>query len=216
MTLENQTTDCKSLRTVSGKTANWDEVAKDCVCFANGQGGRLLIGIEDNDTHPPIGQVIPSALLDQLRKRIGELTQRERITLGVLAQTEGMTARELSAMLETEAADGLAIWLGRLVQCGLVLTSGKTSGMRYFVASDWLRGAQLDQKTTLSRITPHRLQALILEDLARYPGSSSADINRRIGAEISAKTVKRALDDLVGTMQVAFEGDRRWRRYRLI
>jgi ATP-dependent DNA helicase RecG len=58
------------------------------------------------------------------------------------------------------------------------------------------------------------LQALILEDLARYPESSSGDINRRIGAEISAKTVKRALDDLVGAGQVAYQGERRWRRYR--
>lgn len=154
-------------------------------------------------------------LIDEADGRY-QLTQRERITLGVLAQTEGITARALGAVLETEGADGLAIWLGRLVQSGLVLTTGKTSGMRYFVASDWLRGAKLDQKTTLSRITPHRLQALILEDLARYPDSSSADINRRIGAEISAKTVKRALDDLVDTKQVAFEGDRRWRRYRLL
>jgi ATP-dependent DNA helicase RecG len=87
--------------------------------------------------------------------------------------------------------------------------------MRYFVASDWLRGAQLDRKTTLSRITPHRLQALILEDLARYPDSSSADINRRIGAEISAKTVKRALDALVDAGQVTHAGERRWRRYCL-
>ncbi len=144
-----------------------------------------------------------------------QLTQRERITLGVLAQTEGMTARELGGVLETEGADELAIWLGRLVQSGLVLTTGKTSGMRYFVASDWLRGAQLDHKTTLSRITPHRLQALILEDLARYPDSSSADINRRIGVEISAKTVKRTLDDLVNVGKVVYEGDRRWRRYQL-
>ena len=154
-------------------------------------------------------------LIDEADSRY-QLTQRERITLGVLAQTEGMTARELGTVLETEGADGLAIWLGRLVQSGLVLTTGKTSGMRYFVASDWLRGAQLDQKTTLSRITPHRLQALILEDLVRYPDSSSADINRRIGAEISAKTVKRALDDLVDIGQVAYKGDRRWRRYRLL
>ena len=154
-------------------------------------------------------------LIDEADGRY-QLTQRERITLGVLAQTEGMTARELGSVLETEGADGLAIWLGRLVQSGLVLTTGKTSGMRYFVASDWLRGAQLDQKTTLSRITPHRLQALILEDLVRYPDSSSADINRRIGAEISAKTVKRALDDLVDIGQVAYKGDRRWRRYRLL
>jgi ATP-dependent DNA helicase RecG len=141
-----------------------------------------------------------------------QLTQRERITFGALAQTEGMTARELGIVLET---DELAGWLGRLIDNGLVHTNGKTSGMRYFVAPNWLRGAQLDSKTTLSRITPHRLQALILEDLARYPDSSSSDINRRIGAEISAKTVKRALDDLVNIQQVIHSGERRWRRYRL-
>lgn len=144
-----------------------------------------------------------------------QLTQRERITLGVLAQTEGMTARELGAALETEGAEELAVWMGRLIQSALVQTSGKTSGMRYFVAPECLRGAQLDRKTTLGRIAPHRLLALILEDLARYPDSSSADINRRIGVEISAKTVKRALDDLVDTGRVIHEGERRWRRYRL-
>jgi ATP-dependent DNA helicase RecG len=144
-----------------------------------------------------------------------QLTQRERITLGALAQTEGMTARELGAVLETDGADELAVWLGRLAQNDLIHTSGKTSGMRYFVAPNWLRGAQLDHKTTLSRITPHRLLALILEDLARYPDSSSTDINRRIGAEISAKTVKRALDDLVDGGRVIYVGERRWRRYRL-
>lgn len=144
-----------------------------------------------------------------------QLTQRERITLGVLAQTEGMTARELGAVLEADGGDELSVWLGRLVSTGLVLTTGKTSGMRYFVAPDWLRGAKLDHKTTLTRITPHRLHALILEDLERYPESSSADINRRIGVEISAKTVKRALDNLLNTNEVAYSGERRWRRYRL-
>ena len=144
-----------------------------------------------------------------------QLTQRERITLGILAQTEGMSARELGAALETNGVDELTVWLGQLMQRGLVLVMGKTSGMRYFVAPDWLRGAQLDRKTTLSRIPPHRLQALILEDLARYPESSSADINRRIGAEISAKTVKRALDVLTDARQVSHQGERRWRRYQL-
>jgi len=144
-----------------------------------------------------------------------QLTQRERIALGVLAQTEGMTARELGVVLEADGGDELSVWLGRLVSTGLVLTTGKTSGMRYFVAPDWLRGAKLDHKTTLTRITPHRLHALILEDLERYPESSSADINRRIGVEISAKTVKRALDNLLSTDEVAYSGERRWRRYRL-
>jgi len=56
---------------------------------------------------------------------------------------------------------------------------------------------------------------LILEDLGDYPGSSNTDVNRRIGAEISAKTVKRALDDLADTGLVIHDGERRWRRYSL-
>lgn len=74
MTLEDQHTDLKSLRTITGKTADWDGLAKDCVCFGNGAGGRLLIGIEDGETLPPPVQVVPPELLDKLRKRIGELT----------------------------------------------------------------------------------------------------------------------------------------------
>lgn len=145
-----------------------------------------------------------------------QLTQRERITLGALAQTEGMTARELADALETAAAEGLQSWLGRLADFNLVQTSGRTSGMRYFVTPEWLRGTQLDHKTTLTRITPHRLRALILEDLGRYPASSSTDINRRIGMEISARTIKRALDALIEKGRVVFTGERRWRRYRLV
>ena len=74
MTLEDHHTDRKSLRTVIGKTVDWDALAKDCVCFANGAGGRLLIGIEDGEELPPAEQVVPSEVLDRLRKRVGELT----------------------------------------------------------------------------------------------------------------------------------------------
>ena len=133
----------------------------------------------------------------------------------MLAQSEGLSARELGAVLELDSTKELVVWLGCLLQNELVVASGKTSGIRYFVASNWLRSAQLDHKTTLKRIAPHRLQALILEDLAHYPDSSTADVNRRIGAEISAKTVKRTLDELKDAGRVIYTGERRWRRYNL-
>lgn len=41
--------DKKSLKTVVGKTADFNELAKDCVAFANAKGGHLHIGIEDDD-----------------------------------------------------------------------------------------------------------------------------------------------------------------------
>jgi len=74
MSLEDQNTDRKSLRSVIGRTADWEAVARACVCFANGSGGRLLIGVDDGEQLPPASQAVPPELLDRLRKRIGELT----------------------------------------------------------------------------------------------------------------------------------------------
>lgn len=88
-------------------------------------------------------------------------------------------------------------------------------GVRYFVNPEALKSAGLDGKTTLSRMEPHRLRALVAEDLSRYPGSSSAEIHRRVAPELALRTIRRALEELFETHAVRFEGDRRWRRYWL-
>lgn len=36
---ENKNIDKKSLKFLNGKNTDWSELAKDCVCFANAQGG---------------------------------------------------------------------------------------------------------------------------------------------------------------------------------
>lgn len=66
--------DKKSLKTIQGKTANFDELAKDCVAFANTEGGHLAIGIEDADDVPTPEQIIPEELRALVIKRIGERT----------------------------------------------------------------------------------------------------------------------------------------------
>ena len=154
------------------------------------------------------------ALIDDADKRF-QLSQRERITLGILAQADGLTAIELCRQLEVAGAETLKPWLGRLLVLGLARTAGRTKGQRYFVDPALLRGAKVPTATTLARIEPYRLRALILEDLARHPGSASSEINGRVGPELSMKTIKRALDELAATGQVDHEGERRWRRYSL-
>ena len=154
------------------------------------------------------------ALIDQADQRF-QLSQRERITLGILAQADGLTAIDLCRHLDVAGAEGLKPWLGRLLGLELVRSTGRTKATRYFVDPALLRGAKVPTATTLARIEPHRLRALILEDLARYPGTASSEINGRVGPELSVKTIKRALDELVATGQVDHEGERRWRRYRL-
>lgn len=93
--------------------------------------------------------------------------------------------------------------------------SGRTNATRYFVPPALLREAGLDALTTLKRVQPHRLRALILEDLERFPDSAISDVHRRIGPEISSRTVKRAFDLLVSERTISATGERRWRRYRL-
>lgn len=144
-----------------------------------------------------------------------QLSQRERIALGVLALTEGLTATEFAKRLELQDADALHPWIDRLIEVGLVTPTGRTRATRYFVPPALLKAVDLDLKTTLKRVQPHRLRALILEDLERYPGSSSSDIHERIGPEINARTLKRAIDALIQAGEVVPSGKKRWTRYRL-
>lgn len=146
-----------------------------------------------------------------------QLRQRERITLGMLAAGDGLTARELATRLELQSTDELhgGGWLGRLLELGLVQSAGKTQATRYFVAPAMLKGVGLDGVTTLKRMEPHRLRALIVEDLARYPGSSSTEILRRAAPELAQRTIRRALEELIDRGEARFEGDKRWRRYWL-
>ena len=79
----------------------------------------------------------------------------------------------------------------------LVELAGRTKGTRYFVPPKLLRDAGLDHLTTLTRVQPHRLRALILEDLERFPDSSATDIHRRVGAEIPERTFRYPLEALI-------------------
>ena len=144
-----------------------------------------------------------------------QLTQRERIALGLLAQHEALTARELTKALELQSVDALNPWINRLLSWGLVQSTGRTQATRYFVDPDLLRRLEFPASTTLRCIEPHRLQALVVEDLDRYPDSSVGEINRRIGDEISYKQIKKSLDDLYNAGRITYSGERRWRKYCL-
>lgn len=86
---ENQTWDKKSLRAVTGKSKNFDEIAKDCVAFANKEGGHLAIGIENNDDFPPSQQRINDSLKEEVVKRINELTVNVAIIPSILKAQNG-------------------------------------------------------------------------------------------------------------------------------
>ena len=82
---ENKNIDKKSLRILKEKQTDWNELAKDCVCFANARGGYIYIGIEDNDSLPPEGQKITNRNWpDIIQKNIAHRT----INIGLAVSVE--------------------------------------------------------------------------------------------------------------------------------
>ncbi|MBV6512290.1 MAG: hypothetical protein FMNOHCHN_01787 [Ignavibacteriaceae bacterium] len=92
---ENNNIDYKSLRFLKGNQTDWDELAKDCVSFANAHGGYICIGIENGKSIPPEKQMISDRNLpDIIQKSIAHRT----INVGVLVSIE--TAENKSEFLQ--------------------------------------------------------------------------------------------------------------------
>ena len=144
-----------------------------------------------------------------------QLTQRERITLGLLAQHDALTARELTTTLELYTVEALQLWLKRLLDWNLVQSAGRTQATRYFVDPGLLRCLNFTGGTTLKRIEPHCLLALIVEDVGRYPNTKIGDIHQRVGLEIPRSRVRRAVEKFVKEGKLFHEGVRSGTRYRL-
>lgn len=86
---ENSIYDKKSLRTVWGKKADFNELAKDCVAFSNAEGGYIDIGIEDDNTLPPEGQKIPDGLSTEIVNKISGKTQGVVLSANVIVADNG-------------------------------------------------------------------------------------------------------------------------------
>ncbi len=74
MSVEDKNKDYKSIRKAIGKQADIKSLAETCVCFANAQGGELIIGIEDKESDPPIGQKVKIEDMNDVVKKLRSLT----------------------------------------------------------------------------------------------------------------------------------------------
>ena len=76
---EDSNRDFKSLRKAIGSKSDVASLADTCVCFANAQGGELVIGIEDKESEPPSKQKIDIDEMNKVVARIRDLTDRKSV-----------------------------------------------------------------------------------------------------------------------------------------
>ena len=130
-----------------------------------------------------------------------------------LVGPNGATMRALAAsVMSGYAALTRPTWL---LEWDLIQGAGRTQTTRYFVDPGLLRTLNFVGGTTLKRIEPHRLAALIVEDVGRYPKSKIGDIHERIGLEIPRSRIRRGIEQLVKAGKLMADGVRSGTRYRL-
>lgn len=201
------------LKLMEKEGSGYDKVYE--LCLGNGKQIPTVIEGDDRVTVILKKQIESKAILKLMDKAYKDLQlkQKEVIALGMVAQNKGITAIQLSKLLNISRPNGLQHWLGRLLELDVILSRGKTKGTFYYVNPDFIRTTDFIEQTNLKRIEPHRLQELIYEDLKNYPHSAISEINKRIGLEIKQRTLKSKLDDMITNELVRKKGERKGTRY---
>jgi ATP-dependent DNA helicase RecG len=181
-------------------------------------GGKRLPVVKERDDRVIVtvyGRVINPEIVRLMDKvsQDYQLKQKELITLGLIAQGGGVSAIELKRMLALRDLSELDAWIGNLLDQKLIRTKGRTKGMQYLVNPDLLRQVGYKGKTSLKQIEDHRLKELIAEDVGKFPGSQSPEIQERIGREIPLRRIRQQLYGLIDDHRVRKEGVRRHTRY---
>lgn len=150
-------------------------------------------------------------LIERVKKSY-HLSQKEIICLGIIAQHKNIMATEFAKKIQSHDDKQIKNWLGNLLKSKIILTRGRTKGMRYFVNPELLKGTGLE-KTDLSNVEEHRLQALVLEDIEKYPKSGIEEIHTRVGKEIPIRRLRKVIYDLIKENKIQSEGGKKYRKY---
>jgi ATP-dependent DNA helicase RecG len=172
----------------------------------------------DDRVNVTVFKSVPKPETVNLINRINEeyqLSQKELIALGLIAQHQALSATDLTKLLDLQGSNPTRPWLERLLELGVIGSHGKTKGTEYYVSPDIVKRANFTKKTTLRTIEPYRLVELIYQDIRAYPGSSFTDILKRIGSEIPRRKAKTQLDKLIAEGRVVKKGGKRWTTYSI-
>lgn len=142
-----------------------------------------------------------------------QLTSKELISLGLIAQHGSLTAIEFSKKLALREEYDVQDWLGRLQDFELIQAKGRTKGRTYFVNKKYLKELEFEGKTNLREIEPHRLRELLYEDLQTYGKSAIGDIHNRVGSEIRRRTIRTQLQNLIDAGRIDKTGKKKGTKY---
>jgi ATP-dependent DNA helicase RecG len=141
-----------------------------------------------------------------------QLSQKENITLGIIATRKKILATQLTAALQLQAEDKLKYWLGSLLEKNILVTRGIKKGTEYLLNPELFSQAKLNLTPSLKTIEPHKLRALILEDL-RYNGKSSMKAIQQRLNEVLPQDIQKTVYKMANEGVIKKEGSDKNRMY---
>lgn len=151
------------------------------------------------------------SILDYIDKHF-RLTQREYITLGIVATEKKILSTQLAIKLQLTNEDKMRSWIGTLVDKKILVSQGIKKGTEYLLNPELFKQAKLDITPSLRTIEPYKLEALILEDLKYNGRSKLSDIQKRI-SEIPVEDIRKTVYRLVENQEIETDGAKRNRTY---
>jgi len=155
-----------------------------------------------------------TVLLIDFIARNYQLSQKEYIVLGIVARHKKILTTQLSKELQLTEEDRLRSYVSRLAEQSILITRGIKKGTEYLINPKLIANSKINIKPTLKVIEPHRLKALVEEDLKLYPLSKSSEIQKRI-ADLPIEEIRKCLTAMVVAGTVEASGIKKGKVYRL-
>jgi ATP-dependent DNA helicase RecG len=141
-----------------------------------------------------------------------QLSQKEFIALGVITRYKKILATQLTKELQLTDEERLRTYVNKMIEQAIIITRGIKKGTEYLINPKLLINSKINIKPTLKVIEPHRLKALIEEDLKLYPKSKSSDIQIRI-SDLPIEDIRKCLLKLEKEGIVFTEGIKKGKTY---
>jgi ATP-dependent DNA helicase RecG len=134
-----------------------------------------------------------------------DISQKNLIALGLIAQYKKLLSTELAILLQLSQDERLRSYTANLVETGIIITRGIKKGNTFLVNPKVIANSKTNIKTSLKTVEPHRLKALIEEDLSLHPKSKSSEIQKRL-VDVPIKEIRKYLYQMEKQGVITSEG----------
>lgn len=156
-------------------------------------------------------EILP--LLDYISQHYS-LYQKEFIALGLVARFKKLLSTKLSTLLQLTDEDRLRSYTNRLVEQGVFIKRGVKKANEFLINPKLIANSNANIKTSLKTVEPHRLVALIEEDIRLHPLSLRKEIEERL-PDVDIADIQKKLYGLVKEGKLQTTGGKTYRRYSL-